>query len=95
MKVINYEPYIDRKSLIGHFALHLPEWDLIIEHMCEFKKDDRRWIAPPCYKKENEDGSATFVPYLRFSPATNDRFLKAAREALDEYLSLHKEDVPF
>jgi len=86
MKVISYQLLTDRKTLNAYFAVSVPEWDLIVEHMCEFVKGSTRWVGMPSFREERQ-GKLIYIPYLRFGVGTEDKFLRAAKEALDKYLA--------
>lgn len=89
MIVTHYEQVYDKKSLQAFFTLEIPEWKLVIERMGEYTKGERRWVAPPFYILEEQD-KKRFMPYISFKGPAMDKFLVRAKEALDEYLVVHK-----
>jgi hypothetical protein len=85
MKAINYRP-IAKGSLAGAFDLELPS-GLILKSCALFDKGGKRWISGPA-KKIGSGPDAKYEKLVEFtSRETNERFNKAALEAVDAALA--------
>ena len=90
MKVTNYTS-INKDQLVAYFSLYIEQWGMYLND-CKLirTKTGGMFVGFP-NKKYEKDGETKYSPYFCFDKEVNERFQKAARAAIDEYVKQNAE----
>jgi len=95
IEIVDYEPISGNKALKGYFNVRIPKWNMEINHIAYFEKENDKWIGLPCKFKKEGDKFIKQYDYIVFDSDMMAKFQEACIARMAEYLYAKEQDKLF
>jgi DNA-binding cell septation regulator SpoVG len=94
MEVTRYKGMENDGPVVAFFSMKIPKWGMTLNDCRLIRtKNGGFFVGFPC-KKYEDNGETKYSPYIWLDKEVSERFQKAAKEAIDEYVKKSQPQEP-
>lgn len=91
MEVTRYKSMEGDGPVVAFLSLRIPQWGLTLNDCRLIRSKNGGFFVGMPSKKYEDNGETKYSPYVWFEKEVSERFQKAARTAIDEYVNKNQE----
>jgi len=86
MEVTRYKSMENDGPVVAFFSLKIPKWGMTLNDCRLIRTKNGGFFVGFPSKKYEDNGKTKYSPYVWLEKEVSERFQKAAKEAIDEYV---------
>ena|GEM_PF-1583670 len=94
MEIVRYTRGTGDGPIQAYISFYIPQWGLYLNDMRLIRsKNGGSFLSAPSRKYEDENKETKYAPYFSFDKERSERFQKAAKNVIDEYVKKQMEQT--